>query len=55
MPRGWIFRFKKSHDLHICTRPTCNCCGILGDGIRKKKSDPMWQTSKYSFLGGGEI
>ena len=25
---------KKSHDLEICTRPTCH--GILGDGIRKK-------------------
>ena len=35
MPRGWISRLKKSHDLEICTRPTCR--GILGDGIRKKK------------------
>ena len=35
MSRGWISRFKKSHDLQICTRPTC--CGILGDGPRKKE------------------
>ena len=35
MPRGWISRLKKSHDLEMCTRPTCR--GILGDGIRKKK------------------
>ena len=34
MPRGWISRLKKSHDLEICKRPTCR--GILGDGIRKK-------------------
>ena len=35
MPRGWISRLKKSHDLEICTRPTCR--GTLGDGIRQKK------------------
>ena len=23
MPRGWISRFKKAHNLEICTRPTC--------------------------------
>ena len=36
MPRasGWISRLKKDHDLQIFRRPTC--CGILGDGIRKK-------------------
>ena len=34
MPRGWISRLKKSHDLEICTRPTC--LGIVGDGVRKK-------------------
>ena len=34
MPRGWISRLKKSHDLKICTRPTC--LGIVGDGVRKK-------------------
>ena len=36
MPRGWISRLKKSHDLEICTRPTCR--GTLGDGIRQKNS-----------------
>ena len=36
MPHSWISRLKKSHDLEICTRPTCR--SILGDGIRKKKN-----------------
>ena len=35
MPHGWISRLKKSHDLEVCTRPTCR--GILRYGIRKKK------------------
>ena len=38
MPHGWISRLKKSHDLEVCTRPTCR--GILGYGIRKKKYFP---------------
>ena len=33
-PCGWISRLKKSHDLQICTRPTCR--GILCSGICKK-------------------
>ena len=45
MSRGWISRFKKSHVLEICTRPTCR--GILGDGIRKKKFRP--EVTKYRF------
>ena len=32
-PRLDISLTKKSHDLQICTRPTCRC--ILSDGIRK--------------------
>ena len=35
VPRLDISLTKKSHDLQICTRPTCRC--ILSDGIRKKK------------------
>ena len=35
MPRGWIYRLKKSHDLEMCTRHTCR--GTLGDGVRQKK------------------
>ena len=54
MPRGWISRLKKSHDLEIGIRPTCR--GILGDGIREKnifQPEVFFsnlQTSKYSFL-----
>ena len=54
MPRGWISRLKKYHDLQICTRTTC--LGILGNGIRKKKNSNRkcffsnLQTSKYRLL-----
>ena len=54
MPRGGIYRLKKSHDLEIGIRPTCR--DILGDGIlKKKKFQPEvifsnLQTSKYIFL-----
>ena len=34
VPRLGISLTKKSHDLQICTRPTCRC--ILSEGIRKK-------------------
>ena len=50
MPHGWISRLKKSHDLEVCTRPTCR--GILVYGIRKKIfSGRKWHTYKYSFFG----
>ena len=35
VPRLDISLTKKSHDLQICTRPTCRC--IISDGIRKTK------------------
>ena len=35
VPRLDISLTKKSHDLHICTRPTCRC--ILSDRTRQKK------------------
>ena len=41
-PRGWISRFKKFHDLKICTRPTCR--GILCDVIRKQN---IFQTEVF--------
>ena len=47
MPRGWIARLKKSHDLEICTRPTCR--GTLGDGVRKKN----FQTGSDKFRNIG--
>ena len=35
VPRLDISLTKKSHDLQICTRPTCRC--ILSDGIHTKE------------------
>ena len=49
MLRGCISRLNKSHDLEICTRPTCR--GILGDGIRQKICpDRKRHISKYRFF-----
>ena len=52
MPRGWMFRLKKYHDLEIWPWPTCR--SILGDGTRKKnifQTEVFFlQTCKYSFF-----